>query len=51
MSKFRRLYIRSKPFAVTMGVILFVLGSWFLFQAWDARGEKPPRIARPFAWW
>ena len=47
----RRRVKMSKGFAVTMGVTLFVIGSWFLYQAWEARGEKVPRIARPFTWW
>jgi hypothetical protein len=51
MINYRRNYVRSKPVAVTMGVALFLLGSWFLYQAWEARGEKTPRLARPFTWW
>lgn len=43
--------IRSQRVAVIAGVILFLVASWFLYQAWDARGEKAPRIARPFIWW
>ena len=47
----RRQIDRNKQAAVVIGVILFLVASWFLYQAWDARGEKPPRLARPFIWW
>jgi hypothetical protein len=47
----RRRVVKSKRVAIAAGVALFLIGSWFLYQAWDARGEKPPRLARPFVWW
>jgi hypothetical protein len=47
----RRRYIASKHAAIALGIAGFLVGSWFLYQAWEARGEKTPRLLRPFTWW
>jgi hypothetical protein len=36
---------------VGMGLLLFVIGSWFLYQAYDGRGRDQPKILRPFSFW
>jgi hypothetical protein len=43
--------VRDKTSAIIIGVALFVAGSWFLYDAWERRGQRTPRIARPFTWW
>lgn len=47
----RRRVIKDKRVAIVIGVLLFLTASWFLYQAWDARGQKPPAPVRPFIWW
>lgn len=44
----RKPVVRSQRVAIAMGIVLFVAGSWFLYQAWEARGQRTPRILRPF---
>jgi hypothetical protein len=36
---------------VIAGLLLFVIGSWFLYQAYDGRGKDQPHILRPFSFW
>ena len=43
--------VRNQKLAVVLGVAGFLLGSWFLYDAWERRGQSTPRIARPFTWW
>ncbi len=43
--------VKSHYVAIGIGVGLFLAGSWFLYDAWEGRGRKTPRIARPFTWW
>ncbi len=43
--------MRVQSHAIIIGVALFLLGSWFLYDAWERRGKHTPRIARPFTWW
>lgn len=47
----RRPVISSQRLAIAAGIGLFLAGSWFLYQAWEGRGLRTPRIARPFTWW
>ena len=47
----RRPFFRQQSHAVLVGVALFLLGSACLYDAWDRRGQQPPRLARPFTWW
>lgn len=47
----KRPLFQSKTTAVVVGAALFLAGSWCLYDAWDRRGQKPPRLARPFTWW
>jgi hypothetical protein len=47
----KRPLMRDQGSAIIIGVGLFLLGSWFLYDAWERRGLKTPRIARPFTWW
>ncbi len=50
MMTLRRPMIKDKKAAVLLGGGLFLLGSWFLFDAWERRGQRTPRLARPFVW-
>jgi len=43
--------VKSQTAAIMIGVGLFLAGSWFLYDAWERRGQRTPRIARPFTWW
>jgi hypothetical protein len=46
----RHPFVPDRRVAVAAGVVLFLAGSWFLYDAWEGRGLKTPRIARPFTW-
>lgn len=47
----RRPLIRDQGTAVAVGVGLFLLGSFCLYDAYERRGGNTPRILRPFTWW
>lgn len=51
MIRIQRPLVKSQTAAVLIGVSLFLLASWFLYDAWERRGQPTPRIARPFTWW
>lgn len=44
-------HLRDHRTAVAVGVALFLLGSWFLHDAYEGRGRKAPFVMRPFTWW
>jgi hypothetical protein len=46
-----RLHFRSQRAAVATGIALFLAGSWCLYDAWEGRGARTPRLFRPFTWW
>lgn len=39
---------KSKTTAITVGVGLFLAGSYCFYDAWEGRGGKPPKLVRPF---
>lgn len=47
----RRLISPSQPAAILIGGLLFLGGSYFLWEAWEGRGQQMPRLLRPFGWW
>jgi hypothetical protein len=47
----KRPFFRRQNTAVAVGVVLFLAGSACLYDAWEGRGDKTPKLARPFAWW
>lgn len=47
----RKPVIASQTLEVTAGVGCFLLGSFLLWDAWEGRGQRSPRIVRPFTWW
>ena len=47
----RRPLIKTQKIAILLGVLGFLIGSWFLYDAWEGRGIRTPPIARPFTWW
>jgi len=47
----QRPLVKDQAAAILIGVGLFLAGSWFLYDAWERRGQRTPRIARPFTWW
>jgi hypothetical protein len=44
----RRPWIRDKTTAVCVGLVLAVAGFVVLYDAYDGRGDRPPRVFRPF---
>lgn len=44
-------FFKDKEAAIAIGVVLFLAGSYCLYDAWEGRGGQTPRIARPFSWW
>jgi putative Mn2+ efflux pump MntP len=36
---------------VVTGLLLFAIGSWFLYQAYNGRGRDQPKVLRPFSFW
>lgn len=47
----RRPFVRDKNLGIGLGVAAFLLGSFFLWDAWEGRGGETPKLMRPFAWW
>jgi hypothetical protein len=43
--------IRDQSTAVAVGVLLFLAGSFCLYDAFERRGGATPRVLRPFTWW
>lgn len=46
-----RPFFQETSTAVVVGLVLFGAGSWCLYDAWERRGGRTPRLMRPFAWW
>lgn len=42
----KALVIKSQPAAIVVGISSLLIAAWAFNQAWEARGEKRPRIAR-----
>lgn len=47
----KRPLIRNQRTAIVLGIGLFLLGSWFLYDAFERRGKDTPHVFRPFTWW
>lgn len=47
----RRPLFRDQGTAVAVGLVLFLSGSWCLYDAFERRGGATPRLLRPFTWW
>lgn len=47
----KRPFFRNKGTAIAVGGVLFLAGSACLYDAWERRGGKTPRLLRPIAWW
>lgn len=47
----RRPWIKDHRTAVVLGVLLFALGAAVLYDAYEGRGMKTPRILRPVTFW
>jgi len=43
-------FMRSHQAAIAIGAVLFLAGSWFLYDAWEGRGKPTPRFLRPVMW-
>jgi len=44
-------HFMPQTFEVIVGLLLFALGAWFIYQAYDGRGRDQPKILRPFSFW
>jgi len=42
---------RNRGSALALGVVLFVAGSYCIYDAYEGRGLALPRLLRPFSWW
>lgn len=47
----RSRHFMSPTMEVGAGIVFFLLGAWFLYQAYDGRGRDTPKILRPFTFW
>lgn len=47
----RRPFIQDQTAAVVGGLLLFGLGALLLYDAYERRGQKAPRVLRPFTFW
>lgn len=47
----RHPFVPDQKMAIAIGAGLFLLGAWFLYDAWEGRGKKTPRILRPITFW
>ena len=47
----RRPLIRSQRTSLIVGLLLFALGAFFLYQTYEGRGQDSPRILRVFSFW
>lgn len=41
-------HIRNHRTAVVVGLGLFLLSLWILYDAYEGRGKSTPRVLRPF---
>lgn len=44
-------HFMPQHFEILAGILFFLLGSWFIYQAYDGRGRDQPKGLRPFTWW
>lgn len=44
-------HFMPQGFEVLAGISFFILGAWFLYQAYGGRGRDQPKILRPFSFW
>lgn len=42
---------RDPKVAIAAGALMFLAGSFCLYDAWERRGGSTPRIFRPLTWW
>lgn len=45
-----KLIIRDKTTNIVLGAVFFLSGSYFLWSAWEGRGQRTPAPVRPFVW-
>lgn len=44
----RRPFVANRHHAIAIGLVLFVAGLFFLYDAYERRGRQVPRALRPF---
>lgn len=47
----RRPFVKDQTAAVVGGLLLFGLGALLLYDAYERRGQRTPRLLRPVTFW